>query len=44
MFFIENRLQDHHVLNDAKANRYTYDAKPARVDMMKLGKPSQDES
>lgn len=38
MFFIENRLQDHHALNDAKANRHAYDAELARTDVMKFRK------
>lgn len=44
MFFIENGLQDHHALNDAKANRHAYDAERAKVDIVKLGKPHQDAS
>ncbi|WP_025915846.1 3'-5' exoribonuclease [Herminiimonas sp. CN] len=36
MFFIDNRLKEHHALNDAKANRHAYDRKKARADMMKF--------
>lgn len=38
MFFIENRLQEHHALNDAKANRHAYEATKAKNDTMKFRK------
>jgi len=33
MFFIQHGLQDHHALNDAKANRYAYDPTKIRGDL-----------
>ena len=38
MFFIENRIKDHHALNDAKANRHAYDANKANTNVMRFKK------
>jgi 3' exoribonuclease, RNase T-like len=38
MFFIENRMNDHHALNDAKANRHAYDSMAEKRDVMRFKK------
>jgi len=34
MYFIDNRIKDHHALHDAKANRYAFDREKAKADVM----------
>jgi 3' exoribonuclease, RNase T-like len=36
MYFIDNRLSDHHALHDARANRHAFDAEKTRTDVMQF--------
>jgi hypothetical protein len=38
MYFIDNRIKDHHALHDAKANRHAFDRKKAEMDAMQFKK------
>ena len=38
MYFIDNRIKDHHALHDAKANHHVFDRKKAETDVMQLKK------
>lgn len=38
MYFIENKVAEHHALNDARANRHAFDAERAKNDPMQFKK------